>query len=692
MQADAFDDIPPPTHDVTGAAACWRERYAHIANADERELVRLLQLQRSCLNPNYDDEDLDAENVPDSCASATSAAPEAATFSSQNVYSTPSAYIADLIADLPADEKLTRDQSLFMARFAQCCDAAWEDERKPPSERRVHHLLLLGQGGSGKTHVVQKLVFKIVQFIWPKKSDTEQTLMVVASSNAQAKNISTPDTRARTLHSASVMRIQKLTNDQMRPGNKQASLTKIWDHVRVLIIEECSMVAAAWYNMLDVRSMHGRSRTHDVCEASYKKPRHHFGRIPIVIHLGDFLQLTPTANLSLIQDVNERDADGNYKLFEPPSLEVQHAIKVFGSIPHIFELRGTKRFKVGDPLIDLLGCMRTGSSIPQKTWKAFERTFATDCAGTLDSRHRSKKFLKGKGLAMYWETLSRWISQRARRDARELGVPLVFLQAVDECNTIGKEAAQRLLNVPNMHNTGNIHGVLPAHVGMRVRFAIKVNSRLGLVQEQRATIVDFVWKEEDRIRYNNCRPGELFRPHYLPAGIWLQVDDFVDSPISSDVLPLIDDDCCSCCHAVCERRARGLHLFNPVEVAFTWQSSDKHTVKRTGYALTHADYLTSTGSQGQTIRTGVTIDCARLERNGRTGLQDADWWLHLYVMFSRPTCMEDMLLLRPPPRKLLEAGPPPSVKRALERFDATIATSVQAATELAGAFGIPLPK
>ena len=107
-----------------------------------------------------------------------------------------------------------------MARFAQCCDAAWEDESKLPSERRVHHLLLLGQGGSGKTHVVQKLVFKAVQFIWPKISDAEQTLMVVASSNAQAKNISTPDTRARTIHNASGMRVQKLTNELMRPGKK----------------------------------------------------------------------------------------------------------------------------------------------------------------------------------------------------------------------------------------------------------------------------------------------------------------------------------------------------------------------------------------------------------------------------------------------------------------------------------------
>ena len=66
--------------------------------------------------------------------------------------------------------------------------------------------------------------------------------------------------------------------------------------------------------------MHGRSRTYDVCEGSYKKPHHHFGRIPIVIHLGDFLQLSPTAITSVIQDVNERDVDGNYKLPEPPSL------------------------------------------------------------------------------------------------------------------------------------------------------------------------------------------------------------------------------------------------------------------------------------------------------------------------------------------------------------------------------------
>ena len=39
-------------------------------------------------------------------------------------------------------------------------------------ELRVYHILLLGQGGCGKTHIVQNLVFPIVQFIWPPRGRT----------------------------------------------------------------------------------------------------------------------------------------------------------------------------------------------------------------------------------------------------------------------------------------------------------------------------------------------------------------------------------------------------------------------------------------------------------------------------------------------------------------------------------------
>ena len=74
----------------------------------------------------------------------------------------------------------------------------------------------------------------------------------------------------------------------MRPGTSQASLTKAWNQVMVLVVEEVGMISARVYNMLDARSMHGRSRDHDVSEATYKQPGCHVGRVPIVIHLGDF--------------------------------------------------------------------------------------------------------------------------------------------------------------------------------------------------------------------------------------------------------------------------------------------------------------------------------------------------------------------------------------------------------------------
>jgi len=156
---------------------------------------------------------------------------------------------------------------------------------------------------------------------------------------------------------------------------------------------------------------------------------------------------------------------------------------------------------------------------------------------------------------------------------------------------------------------------------MRVRLAIKVNSTLGLVQEQRATILDFLLKDEDRARYNLCGPGELFRPRYQPAGLFLAVDDFEKSPIWEEALPFVQ----GVGHehrADQAKRAKEILLFEPTETEFSWRSSEPHTVRRTGFALTHANFLTSTAAQGQTIRQGVTIDCARLEQQGQQGLKD----------------------------------------------------------------------
>ncbi len=72
-------------------------------------------------------------------------------------------------------------------------------------------------------------------------------------------------------------------------------------------------------------------------------------------------------------------------------------------------------------------------------------------------------------------------------------------------------------------------------------------------------------------------------------------------------------------------------------------------------------------------------------------MDDEQWWLHLYVMFSCGTSMGRLWLLRPPPRELLEKGPPPSVKKALERFATSIGTSERAALTVAQAIGMDVP-
>ena len=73
------------------------------------------------------------------------------------------------------------------------------------------------------------------------------------------------------------------------------------------------------------------------------------------------------------------------------------------------------------------------------------------------------------------------------------------------------------------------------------------------------------------------------------------------------------------------------------------------------------------------------------------GMKDDTWWFHLYVLFSRATRMDDLLLLRPPPRELLEKGPPQSMVTALQQFEAKRLASEAEAEYLARCMQIEVP-
>jgi hypothetical protein len=83
----------------------------------------------------------------------------------------------------------------------------------------------------------------------------------------------------------------------------------------------------------------------------------------------------------------------------------------------------------------------------------------------------------------------------------------------------------------------------------------------------------------------------------------------------------------------------------------------EYTVTKTGLPISHARAITSTACQGRTMRDGVIIDCGRQE-GGAHKKEDDDWWLDLYVMLSRATKLEDLLLLRAPDLDFFAKGQP----------------------------------
>ena len=91
----------------------------------------------------------------------------------------------------------------------------------------------------------------------------------------------------------------------MPAGAKKSALQRMWNSRRLLVLEEISMVSATLYNMLLFRSFLGRAETWEVQEVDYGHLAGVFGRMPIVIHLGGFLQLTPTAGISLLADLRD---------------------------------------------------------------------------------------------------------------------------------------------------------------------------------------------------------------------------------------------------------------------------------------------------------------------------------------------------------------------------------------------------
>jgi len=430
---------------------------------------------------------------------------------------------------------LTREQVLASVTFCAMVMTAWREERDgvPLSERTCHQMILLGQGGTGKTMIVIEIFIPLVKWAFPPDREGDRWL-VLAFSHAQADAISNGTVRARTLHSACAMRVQSMANSKMAPKERIDALTSTWENKVFLVNEEVSMMPAEAINMEMFRAAHGRRVKFQLNMDNYARTQELFGRMPLTLFLGDFLQLKPPKQLSLVDDLVQKARDG-----KSVSVEAQAAVDAFRDIDVVIELLESRRFE-DEHLPELMNFFRDADGtkpMPDRMWQSLLDRSVERAGSALVS---DKFFATGHVIGIFWDMVARVIVERCLRDARILDVPLIFCQASDvrhqsqmygNSSTTARHVAHQLLTIPNIHNTGNLHGILPLHVGMRVRFTHALSSVDGLVKERQGTVEKVVVHEDDEEHMHGgfCTVQLTKMIH----GAWVLCDDFDDAPLAS---------------------------------------------------------------------------------------------------------------------------------------------------------------
>ena len=166
---------------------------------------------------------------------------------------------------------------------------------------------------------------------------------------------------------------------------------------------------------------------------------------------------------------------------------------------------------------------------------------------------------------------------------------------------------------------------------------------------------------------------------HLPLGVWVMMDKYQGAPFGKSLHNWTHG-------SFDETLADNLVFIEPHTTIrpFKWRG---FTITRTGFAFSHARVRTSTACQGKTLEGGVIIDCARKE-DGQHPMEPSDWWLHLYVMLSRATSLDDLLLLRAPDSSFLLQGPPPQLAEKLQIFTERVDNCREHAAQLAADLGL----
>ena len=240
------------------------------------------------------------------------------------------------------------------------------------------------------------------------------------------------------------------------------------------------------------------------------------------------------------------------------------------------------------------------------------------------------------------------------------------------------DVAAKLMNKSSPMETGSMHSILGVHVGMYVRLLEALDLEKGLVKDAEGEVVHIAVNPLDQAEVDAARAAgqEQIYLRHLPLGFWIKMKKYKAAPICKQ---LAREDA-----SLVPTLTESLLFLEPrMAKPFMFRG---HRVSRTGFACSHGRVVTSTACQGRTMKHGVVLDCGRHE-GGTHPKELDDWWLDLYVMLSRATSLNDLLLLRSPPSSFLLRGPPAFLRQQLEIFTSRTEACRISAVELARELG-----
>ena len=561
---------------------------------------------------------------------------------------------------------LQKKMSHQWVKAGQLAAEPWASGAKPEPLRHV----LIGGAGCGKTTTLLVI---------------EALLDFFLGADSMRKAAPT-NTAARLLRGDTVHALFKLPRGTLQ--SKGGKLSKLalkalrhrWQGSTAFAIDEISMLPPGSMHQVDMRSR-DITRSEEE-ESSVVKFDNFFGGKAVNLS-GDFLQLPPVDTPSLAQTV---DAHGRpAKPVDDRGKELKFHEDEGAAKPEEKRGRGQQDFehRLGYDLWTNQFLDVTSLDLNMRTQGVLADILRGMRAGRLDDD--AWEALQGRLMTRDDPRLQRppfstnavhYIVQR-----HQLRVAQSFCNAVRKCVQLDrrlyvsvacdepkfprdmtpkeKEHFQAdMLRQCTLRKVKNLPGVLPLYRGMQLLLYDKLCARLLLMNGCLCILEDIIFDENETPRMG-ARAGDPILLDYLPTHLLLRAVD-ASWTLPDDHLPSLPDDV----------DRKGLFLLPRVTDYWTYSvpQGEGINVRRTHFKVVPADTRIVYAAQGE----GFEACALDLERPPR--MSPEVHWLSTYVMLSRATTLEGILLLRLCDRADLERRPPQYLLDELDRL-ATLETT-----------------